>query len=66
MKIFKIPNPYDYHEQGELLIKAETKEEAIKKAQELAKKGGEWEFQLKIEDIEEWVDDIYENDGCDC
>jgi aromatic ring-opening dioxygenase LigB subunit len=31
-KIYIIPHPYDYHQQGEVLVRAKTKKEAIAKA----------------------------------
>lgn len=62
MKLYIIPNPYDYHEQGEILVWAENEEEAKLKAKS---KVGEYN-KLKLDEIEEFTDDYYINKGCDC
>lgn len=77
MKVWVVPFPYDYHEQGEILVfGADTAEAALKQARDEVLRRNKWW------DDEEWVEKRYlsklgqpvllnistpyVNDGCNC
>lgn len=68
MKLYRIPNPWDYHEQGAIVVMAESAEDALSKASVLAAKnaGSYTRESIQWDKVTEIEGDIYEDGGCDC
>lgn len=63
MKLFILPTKNAYHEDDEIVVMAETKEDAIRKI--LAANPNNKTY-LEKYDITENDGDVYYNGGCDC
>lgn len=68
MKLFLIPWPYDYHQRGEVLIKASSAARAnlMARAALLAKGWAHQYDTLKVDEVREFTERVYINEGCDC
>lgn len=66
MKLYRIPEPWDYHEQGGYVIMAESKREAVAKLKKWAKENRDYPDGPEYSKVELIKGDIYEESGCDC
>lgn len=66
MKLFLIPTKYDYHNQSEYVVMAETEESALALLQEYGKKQNWAQPFVPKHGITEVDGAVYNNDGCDC
>jgi len=75
MKIWIVKFPYDYHEEAEYLIRAETKEDALEKVKNLPRYHEEVDSlypnktikaAVILDNVKEWKGNVYFNQGCDC
>lgn len=73
MRLYRIPNPWDYHGDGGYLIQAENAEDAISKLSvKLASEAASGSYYadrgetVKWDQVTEVADAIYEESGCDC
>lgn len=64
MKLFFVPNPWDYHEFGGYYVMAETPEAAIKKLKASAPSPSRY-VSVKYNEIREVKDGIEAGAGCD-
>ena len=62
LKMFAIPNPEDYHQQGEYVVLAKDKKEAVA----ILKKTGHYSEHTNFRKVVEVKDNVYKNIGCDC
>ena len=73
MKLWVIPAQYDYHEQAEYVVMAETRDEALAKLQaHIGPDDGAYRSRsrmadsVNLEGVYEHGADVYQNEGCDC
>lgn len=74
--IFILDAPYDYHQQGQILVRARSKAEAVRKLQDKYPKptGDNYSYGVGtyvnrddlLNRLTPLEGDIYENEGCDC
>lgn len=67
MKMFHIPDPWDYHESGGYVVMASTKEAAIKKVKKLVPENSYYKgSRVQYDKITEVEGGVFTTSGCDC
>lgn len=65
LKMFAIPNPEDYHKQGEYVVLAKDKKEAVAILKNELK-DDTYSSKPKFKKTKEDKGNVYKNIGCDC